>query len=852
MEDSYQYNKEDLEREHSLERESVANAVKKYRDAIDNHEPLSQLEPGVYLMKKIGGPMSEAIKKFCEKKKGSGPKAPTINFLTEFKRVAGSEAEENVTWADEIAYITTKRIIDTLTDHSVTVQTVAVSLAIMLKEQLQYNTFKAEHAGYLFRTEENLKHSTLPHRLRVLSHVEKLLEVPSWTWTEELERLHIGMNLINLFVKTAIAETVEGEDGNPVLGKDGKPVGIPLVRIEKPRCIGRKKFSPAYLRPTKALLEWLEFAAKMGGGVPPTYYPMVVPPKDWGTGFAGGFVCSEALPTTYSLVKTKAERSLQISKKGCMEDVYRAVNTLQDTKWRISRRIFEVANAAWAGGGNIGSLPARDPEPELGRTDDATWALLTAAEQKIQKGLIAAVKVRNIRSQSKRVAGNIALGIAQKFVDEPEIYFVWSMDWRGRLYPLQSFINPQADDLGRSLIEFAEGKELGEEGAFWLAVHGANCFGKDKISFEERVEWVHAYYTQILDSAANPLDGSRFWCDAENPYQFLAFCFEWAEMKKYAGPKSTFVSHLCVGMDGSCNGLQNFSALLRDEVGGAATNLVPGDTPRDIYQEVANVLNRMVNEDAGSDDEKIRDNARIWQGKITRKVTKRGVMTTPYGSKRFGLRAQLHVELEKIAHNYLEVSDTYPPINYLAKRLYEAIREVVIAAGAAMDWLQEAARVMSKADHPIRWDTPVGFPVLQDYRVMQSNRVDTIFGGVRWSTRLEQETEAIDIKRATNAISPNFIHSLDASHLMLTVNRCRAEGLTAFGMVHDSFGVHAGNIPALNRLLREAFVEMYNEDVFEDFRQAIIRQLPGVMVPALPVPGSLNLAGVLDSRYFFA
>jgi DNA-directed RNA polymerase len=42
-----------------------------------------------------------------------------------------------------------------------------------------------------------------------------------------------------------------------------------------------------------------------------------------------------------------------------------------------------------------------------------------------------------------------------------------------------------------------------------------------------------------------------------------------------SGRSEEFVSHLPVAFDGSCNGLQNYSMMLRDEVGGAATNLVP-------------------------------------------------------------------------------------------------------------------------------------------------------------------------------------------------------------------------------------------------------------------------------------
>jgi DNA-directed RNA polymerase, mitochondrial len=46
-------------------------------------------------------------------------------------------------------------------------------------------------------------------------------------------------------------------------------------------------------------------------------------------------------------------------------------------------------------------------------------------------------------------------------------------------------MNPQSDDIGRSLLEFAEGKPLGERGAYWLAIQLANCYWKKKVSFDK-------------------------------------------------------------------------------------------------------------------------------------------------------------------------------------------------------------------------------------------------------------------------------------------------------------------------------------------------------------------------------
>lgn len=55
----------------------------------------------------------------------------------------------------------------------------------------------------------------------------------------------------------------------------------------------------------------------------------------------------------------------------------------------------------------------------------------------------------------------------------------------------------------------------------------------------------------------------------------------------YAGNPPAFVSHLPIHQDGSCNGLQHYAALGRDEEGGKEVNLLPTEKPSDVYSSVA-------------------------------------------------------------------------------------------------------------------------------------------------------------------------------------------------------------------------------------------------------------------------
>ena len=60
---------------------------------------------------------------------------------------------------------------------------------------------------------------------------------------------------------------------------------------------------------------------------------------------------------------------------------------------------------------------------------------------------------------------------------------------------------------------------LGSKGLFWLKVQLANLYGFDKASFSERANWTEEHMMQVYDSAQKPLEGDRWWSNAENPWQ---------------------------------------------------------------------------------------------------------------------------------------------------------------------------------------------------------------------------------------------------------------------------------------------------------------------------------------------
>ncbi len=639
----------------------------------------------------------------------------------------------------------------------------------------------------------------------------------------------------------------------------------------------------------------------------PVYGPTIVPPRPWQGFRNGGY--HYGLAGKLTLIKTRDKEHRKLLEAADMPIVYAGLNALQNTGWRINLPVLEIMDYAARVDSGIGGLPLvgdmdiptvpadiplkkEDRTPEQQERLDR-WRRIAAAAYK-----------ENDERKSNRHSVSQTLALAQQYAGHETIYFPHTLDFRGRAYPVTSYLTPQGTDYQKALLQFAEAKPISHanRGLFWLAVHGANCMADcpitgaklDKGKVEDRVSWVHANSDRIWQVARNPLDNLDFWSKADSPWQFLAFCFEWEAVCDAMAKGETPVSSLPIALDGSCNGLQHFSAMMRDEIGGAAVNLVPQEVPADIYTKVkTKLIERLValaaeqeeqpeieEVDEEEDDAEIIDTgvegitgkkgkkkvrklspiaaARTWvdSGQVDRGMCKRPVMTTPYGSKKFGIKGQIREELRKRKFKFANGVDGFAECGFLAGEIVDAIGRVVVKAREVMDWLQESAAVLTRIGTAVVWTAPSGFIVRQAYPQTALKRVDTFFHGQRFVPQLLVERPGtLDRNRQTNGVSPNFVHSMDGSAMIITVYRCAVErAIQSFAMIHDSFATHAADTEQLAFILRDVFVRMYTEkDPFEDFVAAVFAAIEGSdeELKDPPAKGKLDLSRVRDSLYFF-
>ena len=177
----------------------------------------------------------------------------------------------------------------------------------------------------------------------------------------------------------------------------------------------------------------------------------------------------------------------------------------------------------------------------------------------------------------------------------------------------------------------------------------------------------------------------------------------------------------------------------------------------------------------------------------------------------------------------------------------------VVKARDIMDFLKSIARLVASENLPVCWTTPLGFPVQMMCYKKESKRVKTKMGDSIVKLSVASETNEIDKRKTAQSVCPNFIHSLDASVLQLAVVKAKEAGVDNFSMIHDSFGCVAPDNRIMADAIRDAFCEIYKEDVLLNFAnemKAMLSEKNLKKFPTMPNKGNLDLDEVKKSVFF--
>lgn len=574
--------------------------------------------------------------------------------------------------------------------------------------------------------------------------------------------------------------------------------------------------------------------------------PMIYPPRPWTSPTEGGFLSfpiklvKSAEPESFDLIMKMAHRT------GQLESVYRSLNALGSTKWAVNPFTLEAFKEALA----------KDHLKKLVVPSTAKAQNTIDNLSKEYEVMLSDSSTPNFRLQKKRASINqikkdqanlniyykLILALAESFSKNGEVlYLPHNLDFRGRVYPSISFLSHHSEDLVRSLLMFWEAKELGPTGFDWLMYQLSSMYNKGKLSMQELKDFVLANKENIVDSAQNPFDGDMWWASGDSPWQSLALCKEILSVWNFRGDVSKYKSRIPIHQDGTCNGLQHYAALSADKKAAESVNVLPTEKRQDIYSTILSLVKERVLKDQQLG--RNTDLADLAYPILERKLIKQTVMTTVYGVTLYGATKQIKNQIEDVllaAQHHLKSEtlkkESSKVSSYIAIHVLLCINELFSGAKLIQSWLvenctrciqtflirstDETIDFFSKHHYqPFMWTSLSGFPVVQYYR---KSFKKTILSSLQ-SIALNDYTKIapIDERKQKNGVAPNFIHSIDAMHLLMTCLAAHEEGIT-FAAIHDCFWTHASEVTKLSSIIRDEFIRLHYSDVMENLRNDLL------------------------------
>ncbi len=590
-------------------------------------------------------------------------------------------------------------------------------------------------------------------------------------------------------------------------------------------------FAPWILKELSHRHEMLEAACMV-------YRPMICPPventKNENGGFLSPWIRKKMIKRYHPVGANPKEWDSKPS-----ELVLRGLNALGNTEWSVNEKVYSVMKTMFENDYRIANVPAssfRDfsfniPYPEHGtkeqkaiwmRESNEAWGEWYKEEQ----------------SRSRMI---VRLELCKKMISWGFFYMPYTLDFRGRAYSVCELLSPQGVDFDRGLVQFALPRKQTTSGLWWMLVHLANLFDQDKKPYTERVKWVDDNWKMITRIAEDPLS-NREWVDLSKKknksFQRLAAIFDIT--------RTDGMTQVPVQMDGANNGGQHWAAILRNRKLAELTNLLSAEEPKDLYKYVADASTEHMKNH--TENEWFSTFLTHWPDGLPRSVTKRPTMCDAYGLTFYGMQKYVNQE----GHvDWVPKDQRSGAVVQLSRAIQAGLGETMASPNTGKEWLRTVASIVNDMNKPLVWTTPSGFEVHHVYnQVVERVSYAELFN--KQQLVFSTITEDLDGTAQYLAISPNFIHALDAAHMFMTIGKMLNKGMTGYSFVHDSYGTYAPDIDMMHLILREEFVEIHKENQLEKFKQEIEKKY-SIFLPDCPLrEDGFEIEEVLNSRFFFA
>lgn len=364
--------------------------------------------------------------------------------------------------------------------------------------------------------------------------------------------------------------------------------------------------------------------------------------------------------------------------------------------------------------------------------------------------------------------------IYKDYLDK-KFYFTHHYDKRGRVYARGYHINPQGNEYRKAMLTFAKEVSLTNEGMRWFKIDLANHYGLDKLTFDERVEFIDDHIDRMLQNKEAYID------KASDKYLFRA------TLLRYEKALRTGKTNHIVRLDATCSGPQIMSVVTRDTKAMKLFNVL-GEAREDYYTLVAKETYAKTK------------NSPLWIGvdfKEIRKTIKDAVMTFYYNSTLNPKRVfgdDTH-ELHAFYNTLLSLTKGACHLKQIINGAWNA--EALYHRWLLPDFHLSFCPTITK--HKSRITIKDGLPKPLTFTFIYSKNTPD---------------------KSYLSLAPNIVHSLDAYILREVVTALHSKGVE-LSVIHDSFGVNPNDCALLRQAYRETLAKLYKEPIIDDILEQI-------------------------------
>jgi DNA-directed RNA polymerase len=509
-----------------------------------------------------------------------------------------------------------------------------------------------------------------------------------------------------------------------------------------------------------------------------------------------------------------------------------------------------VANGSWK---NIKGQPIVDG---LNTMQNTIWTVNTRVNSVATYLLEPFIEARDTNEYSH----DACLRVAKEF-EGMQLWNPTYCDTRGRDLYQADIASPQGNDLMRGLYCFHKKVDMDDEGLNWHFVHVANslsglpiCDGLklDKLLFEDRIKWVRDNIKHLINVAQNPISyRDEYWDGFGKGAKTFQALSVLDDLLLVVTEQKTRIP--CM-QDLNQNNYQWTAGMVFDNDLARKTNLLPledGQLPNDLHTEVGTALGELwesgeaehewmpvflENKDVLTERGRVKPASMV----IGYCGTRRGISIHMLGKKAWenvgsdddpiwvrvaGQDSSLNgIDIPLEAHS--DVAFAY------AGDLEVSVYIVAPSAKTASNAVKECTKVANDLDQPLRWMSHSGILVeSKPTKLEEFNLKSATFWDDQTSTQLKFKvfTDELNKRKALTSAPPNFTHSLDGSHLNISLGRFVRWWLSMMleegkilhkktgeqpdvACVHDCYGTHAPYMGKFRGIIIVTFADIIDDE----------------------------------------